>query len=552
MRRFASLDFIRGILIMIMIMMHVPMRWYDRGWVEGSGELRISGLTLMFFGLMIFFGAWAGLFLLVSSIVNMISIQRNLEKGISPMRIVMFQVIGGLLLLTFAMVVESTIGYHGYLGEIALGNSDRWDMMIWRIFHMETIHTIAASMIVTGIVMGILTMHGGAKKTKRNIIVLAILAILSIVLTLPAWELARWSYSGYPFGMRFSDLLGRDIAVQYPIIGESPFIDVIYRGFLMFIAGAPEPIFPYLALSFVGCIIGICMCKGRSMARMPRYMMIIGSIASIIGLIGTAFVIISGKETYSTLMDRTYELPGLYPNLWLWWFLLIGGFELFATALIVRSVEYRGIGKRFGKATFIIRRYGLVAFSVYAFQTVDLFPRLIFTLFPDLNDTYPFPSKVSALMVLMMIPMTMLLWEVVLRAWQRIGFAGGLEWWMAKITERLFPDKRSNDGKREKRAWWRVKRLDPSEYLTGPQWIDVIESSEMDHRHEVDSRFSFYLSLGGALIPPLSVLAIFISNSAKKTEGKNSYNVIGLWWSIICLCAWVLTCGALTQVHLDF
>ena len=72
-------------MIFMMVVIHTPMRWYDRSWVEGSGELQISGLTALFFLILIFFSAWAGLFLMVSSIGNMISMQRNLDRFISKL-----------------------------------------------------------------------------------------------------------------------------------------------------------------------------------------------------------------------------------------------------------------------------------------------------------------------------------------------------------------------------------------------------------------------------------------------------------------------------------
>lgn len=462
----------------------------------------------------------------------------------------MFQVFGGFLLLVFAMMVESTIGYHGYLGEVALGNSDRWDMMLWRNFHMETIHTIAACMMVTGVVMGLLSMNGGVKRTRRNITILALLALLSIVLTVPAWELARSSYGGYPFAMRASSLLGRDIPVQYPIIGESSFPDLLYRVLLMFLGGAPEPLFPFISISFIGCIIGICMCKGEGSFRKPRTMMAIGIGSAMIGLVGTALVLLSGAESYSLLLDRTYELPGLYPNLWLWWFLLIAGFEVFVTVLIIRLVEYRGIGESVGRGTLWIRRYGFVAFSVYAFQTIDFIPRLLITAIPGIGDAYPYPSKVSPLLAIALIPMTVLLWEVVLRAWERIGFTGGLEWCMAKLTEGIFSDRRADVAKRK--PWWSVARLDIKGYLKDPQWIDIRGSDDIDHGRKEDSKLSLYLSLGGILFVPLSFLSFFLARSAMRTEGKNRCNRTALWLSVVWIVAFALILIALSQVHLNF
>lgn len=552
MRRYSSIDFMRGFMIFMMVVIHTPMRWYDRSWVEGSGNLEISGLTAVFFLVMIFFSAWAGLFLMVSSIGNMISMQRNLDRGKSPWKIIMFQVVGGFLLLLFAVLVESTLGYHGYMGEVVEGNIHRWDMILWRGFHMETIHTIAICVIINGVVHGILSMKGGTRKPRRNMRIYAFLGLLCILFTIPMWELTRGIFPGYPFDTWHSALIGRDIMVQYPVLGDSGIPEIILKSILMPLGGAPEPIFPFLSISFIGSIIGIRMCQKRHDLSFPRKGIILGAGIMVIGIIGSLITIGSGAESLEILIDHSYELPGLYPNMWIWWFMAITGAELAVVMLTIRLVEYRGIGKQFAKGTVTFRRYGFVAFTIYTFQFFDVVPRLAFEVFPDLHGLYPFPEKVSPLLVIMLIPMVVLMWEIVLRSWEKLDFFGSLEWSIAKIAEKLMPGKRSNIGEGGKLPWWRVRRLDSKEYLYRPTWLNLIDKDSVDHGNREDSRLSLWLSVFGFVFFPLSIISIPLSRYSMRFEGRNGFNRTAFYLGIGGVVLLIIELIVLSQVTIHF
>ncbi|MEA3557996.1 MAG: heparan-alpha-glucosaminide N-acetyltransferase domain-containing protein [Candidatus Thermoplasmatota archaeon] len=60
MRRFASIDMMRGFAIWMMVIFHVIMRYYDHDWVK-DGDL--DGVPLggiLVFLIIIYFSAWAG------------------------------------------------------------------------------------------------------------------------------------------------------------------------------------------------------------------------------------------------------------------------------------------------------------------------------------------------------------------------------------------------------------------------------------------------------------------------------------------------------------
>ena len=110
MRRFSSIDFLRGTAIVLMLFLHSFMLVLDYGIIDNINNLPlITMVTLLLFPYM---GAMAGFFLLVSSIGNMISMQRHLQKGKSVKSLAIRQIMGGIILLIFAVLTEAWIGYH--------------------------------------------------------------------------------------------------------------------------------------------------------------------------------------------------------------------------------------------------------------------------------------------------------------------------------------------------------------------------------------------------------------------------------------------------------
>ncbi|MGA1872086.1 MAG: heparan-alpha-glucosaminide N-acetyltransferase domain-containing protein [Thermoplasmatota archaeon] len=532
MRRFASIDFMRGLAIWMMVIFHVIMRWYDYEWVK-EGEFEGAPLAVfVIFILVLYFSAWAGFFLMVSSIGNMISMYRNLDRGKSWKKVVMFQVVGGSMLLVAAVLVESAIGYHGYAGELAMGNSDKWHMLLWRGYHMETIHAIALCIIVNGIVQGLLSRNGGHRNVRRNVAIYAFLAGLCIALTGPVYKLLRTIVPGYPNATWHSSIAG-ELEVQYSVIGESSVGDILLKAIMAPLGGNPEPLLPYLAIAFIGSIIGIYLCQQRCPRKMPRNGILIGTAVMLLGLVGTVSAILLGAADIENFTENFFQIPSLYPGLWLWWFLFLIGGQLVIVLFFIRLIEFRGRGSAFGKRTLPWRRYGYVAFTVYTYQFIDVLPRLLYRLFPDLSRIWPYPERMGWLPVLVMIPMTLLLWELVLRAWEKIEYAGGMEWCLAKVSEKLLPGRR--DFTKGKRRWWQAARLDAREYLYRPEWLDVVKRSEVDHGNREDSRLALLLSLGGIILVPISISALWVGRTSMAEEGRNWRNVMAVTMSLMTL-----------------
>lgn len=266
MKRYASIDFLRGLAIFLMVFVHTMMRWVYREPIY-SDMGSYSLFAVIFFIATLFLGGWCGLFLMVSATGNMISIHTSLERNPKVLTTVIKQIIGGFLLLLAAMLTESLTGYGGYFGNLALGKPETWPTIFNNFFHFETIHAVAWCVILNGITQGILSLNGGWKKINRNITIYIILAILVVIVTPTVWDLVS-NFEGYPYGTRsFTwEIFGQTIdvtnsKVQMGYLGYDSFGRLALLFFLNPLAAPVEPIFPFLAVSYIGSIIGLFLIR---------------------------------------------------------------------------------------------------------------------------------------------------------------------------------------------------------------------------------------------------------------------------------------------------
>jgi len=146
MRRYLSIDIGRAVAIILMLFLHTVMTVLNitelTNTINDRPMLNVVALLVI-----PFWSGLAGFFLLVSSTSNMLSMYRDLENGKTIRSLVLKQVIGGVILLFFAMMAEGLTSYYGLLGNIFknLNNISaiNWRIPLFRWNHFETIHTIA-------------------------------------------------------------------------------------------------------------------------------------------------------------------------------------------------------------------------------------------------------------------------------------------------------------------------------------------------------------------------------------------------------------------------
>jgi hypothetical protein len=568
MRRYASIDFLRGLAIVMMIVLHVIMFALDSSYyvsmIDTIGVINIIALVLI-----VTMGGMAGFFLLVSAIGNAISMERNYQAGKSPKDVAIKQIVGGALLLMFSLLTEGVIGYMGYVGNLFLGVNSP-SVILWRGLHMETIATIAWCVIINGIVQYLLALNDGWHKVKRNVKVYVILTICVLVATTFVWWLVTLIVPGYPYAI--NPLSGNYI--EYPVPGVTPWWGWIEDFFLAPLGAEVEPIFPYLATSFIGSIIGIYLAQDRE--EIPRdlcrrgiqigfTMFLVGGV----GLIVTFLVMFMNPASYGGVSNILATLIALYDHrwytniglasgaplhvpfdeAWVFQYLFLNGLAICLSLIVVRLVEFRGKGAAFAKRTLSIRRYGFVAFSMYNYQFLYFIPWVFVTFlwqrfFGTLGGVpivFPNPSTRGNLDwygTFLVMAMAFLMFEAVLYLWERADFAGGLEWCIGFLGTPLMPVKKQDvRTDSEKRKWWQL--LNARGALYEAEWMNVVEENEIPHDSLSESRLARTLAIVGLVAFPLSYVALTIANESFKTEQANKFNkqakilaIIGLIWAV--------------------
>ncbi len=558
-KRFLTLDLTRAFAIIGMIFLHMVSDTLNIDDLL-SDINSIALINLLALVILPFLGGLAGFFLLISASGNMVSTYRALNKGHSIKGIVLKQIIGGFMLLIFAMLTEGLIGSHGAFGHFFLHldnpTETPWELMLynWNIF--ETIHTIAWCIIINGCVQGLLSLKDNWKNAKRMIISYAILAIVVIGLTQPIWDLVGVIVHGYPFATYPNGHI-----IQMPWIGYEPFRDILRAPFLAPLAGSLEPIFPYLAVSFIGSIIGIVISqpKEKISKNFPRKMFLIGFVMFISGLIGIVFILLQimngtynpGTDPFDVAISfyryisfhrhwapdamnviHPGEVVNIPPFSWLAQFSALNGFGIMIFMFMFRLIEFRGKSNLYAPKTKIIRRFGIVAFSNYNNQWLYFY---VFYFISSILTFTPY-QKPFWWGTILMIVTTYILYSFILYYWEKIKYLGSLEWIIRTFTNNVVPIRRKSFD--EKTKWWQRGLVDVDRTFYNVNWIELNDVGTENQKQKVkrESKFALIISLVclfSILFMAISFLGIIISLNAQKTDGKNKINNTSFILSII-------------------
>jgi hypothetical protein len=556
MKRFASIDFLRGLAIFMMLFLH-----------NLSDDLNINGLlaninnepliNLVALVIFPFLGGLAGLFLLVSAVANMVSMNHHLQAGRSVGELVLRQVFGGAVLLVFAVLTESTFGVYGAFGGMfrelpgpgsSLTPHFGWVLFLSNGYTFETIHTIAWCIILNGIVQGILSLNGRFKNPRFMIKAYIVLGIAVVVATQFVWDGVAKLVPGYPFAIvNYGN--GIEIQISKPLLGSSPIGFVFEDFFLIALAAPVEPIFPYLAISFVGSIIGIVisMPKESIPRHFTRNSLYIGMAMFIIGIIGVINAVIyvintQGFDTAALMYSNISNHRGWVPNdpqfsppylSWLFQFMAVNGISIMMVILMIRIVEFRGMGKQFAKKSLPIRRFGFIAFMNYAMQFISSIPFY----FLSILFTGVAYQRLGWGGVFVQIAAMYALYYGIMLLWERVSYTGTFEWCIGTISYNLIPGKKGT--KYADRKWWQKGQLDVQGALINAEWLNIVEEHDVDHEHLVDSKLAFKFAIIGlisVIFIPTVFVTLRIALTAEKTEGKNKYNQCAKIVSIIGIC----------------
>ncbi|MBN2154678.1 MAG: DUF1624 domain-containing protein [Candidatus Lokiarchaeota archaeon] len=568
MKRFASIDFMRGIAIFMMICLHTIADTLDVDALLGKIN-DIPLINVIALVTLPFLGGLAGLFLLVSAIANMISMQRQLMRGRSAGMLALRQVITGFIIYIFAMLTESTIGYWGAFGRLAR-NLDKplvwdWDIMFTQWGNFEAIHTIALCVIINGAIHGLISMNERWKKPRTQMAIYAALTVAVLIATKFIWVGISKIYPGFPW-----EKLAGDFVQSKPHLFKNTFPEIVKGWFFGLWAAPMEPLFPYLAVSFIGSIIGIA-CAQPDLAIFKGFMKLMLLLAVSMFLVGVVGIILmmlriiptsfpDAAEVYRFISFHRHWAPdepqfGEYYTWWswLWQFLSVNGWSLMATLAVLYVVEFRGKGKKFADKTRFIRRFGFTAFSnynqQYIYTSINFWaPQLFFgvgALANWLNSTIGWPSglgpygKTEWFGTFFQLAIVLLVYHVIMRIWEQHNYRGSLEWFMGTIGYYIVPVEKPESLLMKK--WYEKGDLAVQEAFYNAEWVNIVEETEEYHRSKRDSRIALIFAIAAFAVPlfiPFTAGWLFVAIRTFKTEGKNKKNTAAL---ILCIIGTVLT-----------
>lgn len=550
MQRFASVDFLRGLAIVMMLMVHVVSDTLDILRYQENLETgpAINTLALVVFP---YLGGLAGLFLMVSAMGNMVAMRRNLERY-RPMAIAKKQVTGGLLIVLFAMVLESFVGNLGSLGQVARNlhrlsdNGKSWNIGVWRYqgYHIETIHTIGWSTILNGITQACISSYIDLKRDGHRIITIYWKLVFLVLFATPfVWELVTFVIPGYPWAI--------DPATGHPIyrvtFGKSPWYDCLLYFLINPLAAPVEPILPYLATSFLGSIIAIHMTEPRSTfdRKFVRRIFKLGVSMYLVGLVGLFLVLARMADVdamvgrYKEIYDhRAWTAEHGVPGGWFWQWTTLNGASLMIVTVFIRLAEYRGErhAEQFAKNTSFFRRFGFLAFTVYIIQWIYW---LMFALVSTLSISHPY-ERVAWSGSWMTLALTLVAFHFLLSSWSKCGYIGSIEWALVTVANQLNTVRKQNVSGQIQQHWWQQGRLNVEGAFDNVAWIGY-EVEEGD-----DERLLNQLTWSGFLFFPFSIIALrHVRDLALHDPGRNLEkfrirSVVGLtffatWFTVLSL-----------------
>ena len=226
---------------------------------------------------------------------------------------------------------------------------------------------------------------------------------------------------------------------------------------------------------------------------------------------------------------------------------MLNGFSLLLICLVIRIAEFRGQAENFAKKTAFVRRFGTIAFTIYCFQFLYYFIiaalGLVYNPYHLLidggfNGGFPYFDWTGCVIVIVL---NLLLWEGLMKLWEKVGYAGSLEYWIGTFGSLLIPVKRAQKSEnRTDLKWYQIGKINVQRTFYDAEWVNLITLDEIDHANFQESRVVFRLAILGLIFFPFDVFAWGMCKRSFETEQINKYNqrariilIIGLVFAAI-------------------
>ena len=419
--RILSFDIIRGWAILGNLMVHSFMLMAEVQGIAESNPADLDVLGYILMGMIVFFGHWRGLFLLISAAVHMYSMQRKLKNGI-PRHIILFQeLLKGLILWLWAMF------FYVFLAQ--WGPSKQWVetgsvTIEWqRIYHADQFANIAWAIMISAVIFYILSANDKLKKPIVGAITFAVVGLLFIFPAPYALEAAN-NFWGLNFADEFE---------HYASIGDIGWWDYILRLFSNQFIARESPLMPHFGYSAVGSILGIFMSQEK-----PDKKKFLGWGFGSAGFclafgIFWLFVVNGIPEDPFSLV--TFHI---HPT----WFMFIDiGLLLILVLSIFAGLEFNRKAnlQRRMKISRFSRRVGFLSLTVYSLASLQSLIRMsfwgIFQLFGWTDPGFRVGLGLPTGWVFLLMAIEIGIWSFILWIWEKGRYIGSLDWFFAIILK---------------------------------------------------------------------------------------------------------------------
>lgn len=415
-RRLVTLDFLRGVAIFGMTLFHVLFKMYDvEGFMANQEEiLNFPIILLIIMGLFAYLGSWYGFFLFISSVVNSYTFIRKTKADVNPTKLLLKQITTGIALIILAYFIEGIMGYYGDIGySIRRLEWTNFAYFKVEILWFQTLQIIGICLVINGILLYLLMRNKGYEKVIRNVAIFACLILFVTVLT-PF--ISNWIAN--------SDWL-------YPSEIGWPNIEFVYANrsastwFLTIVNGPKQPLFPYLASSFMGALIGMLLANPKPQKMTLLWLSLVGIVMIATGVIlivlGLPFTFLEQPPAITTYLLR------------------LGGQVCLLMALL-SLIEYRGKGKTFANRRIVkfFRRWSVLSLTIYSLHILELLPRWILSLILQKQPGYNFMiegiiGRGQELWMFLAIVYILLFYELAVRLFIQFKMKGSFEWFLVKL-----------------------------------------------------------------------------------------------------------------------
>jgi len=417
-KRLATLDFLRGLAILMVVGFHsieraLPIDFWDN-FISIAPKWQYY-----LFGPFLLLMSWRGFFILISAIVYIYTFEAKVRLSDKPGILLKENIMKGTILFLFGCIINIFLAPDATVGSFLLTGQWQPEEFIFKLNKSNAIQMIALGLIVFSFIHFLLTRNKGYEKISRNILIYAFLAILIIIF---AQILNQILFSNYG--------ITRDEIINMETNSPDQFFTSI---FLANIVGNDQPLFPYLSVTFLGCIIGIILSQdGWSNKKKLFKIFLLGTICVIVGLLDWIFI--TESEPLETFM--------IAPR----WFLILNtGLQLFLIIISLYFFDYsKNTQKKLKRIKNVrfLRRAGLVSLTLFSTQFLDFIPRLLLTKITG-EDYLSLGNLTTLYQSFLLLGTVILYWALLLRLWEFGKFYGTFDWFMAHALS-LFSKKKIN------------------------------------------------------------------------------------------------------------